>query len=124
MSTETNHSNLPTGELNPRRWLALAVVLGAVAIDLVDTTIVNVAIPSIQADLGASAAAIEWIVAGYTLAFAVLLITGGRLGDAFGRWRLFLVGVAGFTVASAIAGLAQTPRRSSRRGSVRARSLR
>jgi EmrB/QacA subfamily drug resistance transporter len=95
--------------LNPRRWLALGVVLLAVAIDLIDTTIVNVAIPSIQQDLGASAAAIEWIVAGYTLAFAVLLITGGRLGDAFGRRRLFLVGVAGFTVASAIAGLAQTP---------------
>ena len=95
--------------LDPRRWLALAVVLGAVAIDLVDTTIVNVAIPSIQADLGASAAAIEWIVAGYTLAFAVLLITGGRLGDAFGRRRLFLIGVAGFTVASASAGLAQSP---------------
>jgi EmrB/QacA subfamily drug resistance transporter len=95
--------------LDPRRWLALAVVLGAVAIDLIDTTIVNVAIPSIQEDLGASAAAIEWIVAGYTLAFAVLLITGGRFGDAFGRKRLFLVGVAGFTAASAIAGLAQTP---------------
>jgi EmrB/QacA subfamily drug resistance transporter len=95
--------------LNPRRWLALTVVLGAVAIDLVDTTIVNVAIPSIQADLGAGAAAIEWIVAGYTLAFAVLLITGGRLGDAFGRRRLFVFGVAGFTAASAIAGLAQTP---------------
>jgi EmrB/QacA subfamily drug resistance transporter len=95
--------------LNPRRWLALAVVMLAVAIDLIDTTIVNVAIPSIQEDLGATAAAIEWIVAGYTLAFAVLLITGGRLGDAFGRKRLFLLGVAGFTLASAIAGLAQTP---------------
>jgi EmrB/QacA subfamily drug resistance transporter len=95
--------------LDPRRWLALAVVLLAVAIDLIDTTIVNVAIPSIQEDLGASAAAIEWIVAGYTLAFAVILITGGRLGDAFGRKRLFLTGVAGFTVTSAIAGLAQTP---------------
>jgi EmrB/QacA subfamily drug resistance transporter len=95
--------------LDPRRWLALVVVLLAVAIDLIDTTIVNVAIPSIQQDLGASAAAIEWIVAGYTLAFAVLLITGGRLGDAFGRRRLFMVGVGGFTVASAIAGIAQTP---------------
>jgi EmrB/QacA subfamily drug resistance transporter len=95
--------------LDPRRWLALAVVLLAAAIDLIDTTIVNVAIPSIQEDLGASAAAIEWIVAGYTLAFAVILITGGRLGDAFGRKRLFLIGVGGFTVTSALAGLAQTP---------------
>ena len=99
----------PQEALDPRRWLALAVVLLAVAIDLIDTTIVNVAIPSIQEDLGASAAAIEWIVAGYTLAFAVVLITGGRLGDAFGRKRLFLIGVAGFMVTSAMAGLAQSP---------------
>lgn len=83
----------PEEALDPRRWMALAVVLLAVAIDLIDTTIVNVAIPSIQEDLGASAAAIEWIVAGYTLAFAVILITGGRLGDSFGRKRLFLIGV-------------------------------
>jgi EmrB/QacA subfamily drug resistance transporter len=110
MQSNDNHPAIAAdAALDPRRWLALAVVLLAAAIDLIDTTIVNVAIPSIQEDLGASAAAIEWIVAGYTLAFAVVLITGGRLGDAFGRKRLFLIGVAGFTVTSAIAGLAQSP---------------
>jgi EmrB/QacA subfamily drug resistance transporter len=107
--TETTVSPAPENALDPRRWLALAVVLGAVAIDLIDATIVNVAIPSIQQDLAASAAAVQWMVAGYTLAFAVVLITGGRLGDAFGRKRLFLIGVAGFAVASAAAGLAPTP---------------
>lgn len=94
---------------DPRRWLALAVMLLAAVMDLIDVTIVNVAIPSIQRDLGATAAHIEWIVAGYTLSFAVMLITGGRLGDVYGRRRLFLVGVAGFTLASLACGLAQSP---------------
>jgi EmrB/QacA subfamily drug resistance transporter len=93
---------------DPRRWLALSVVLLAAVMDLIDVTIVNVAIPSIREDLGAAAADIEWIVAGYTLAFAVGLITGGRLGDVYGRKRLFLLGVAGFTVASIVCGLAQS----------------
>jgi len=77
--------------------------------ELLDTTIVNVALPSIGADLGGGAAVAEWLVAGYTLAFAVMLITGGRLGDVFGRRRVFLAGVAGFTVASMLCGLAQSP---------------
>lgn len=68
--------------------------------DLLDTTIVNVALPTIQKELNASAAQLEWVVSGYVLAFAVLLITGGRLGDIFGRKRVFLIGVAGFTLAS------------------------
>lgn len=89
-----------------RRWLALAVVLVAGFMDLLDVTIVNVAIPSILRDLRADYSQIEWIVAGYVLGFAALLITGGRLGDIFGRKRLFLIGVAGFTVASALCGLA------------------
>ncbi|MBM9995204.1 MFS transporter, partial [Pseudomonas aeruginosa] len=67
---------------------------------------VNVAIPSMQAGLGASFAQIGFIVAGYELAFGVLLITGGRLGDLLGRRRLFVVGMAGFTLASALCGLA------------------
>jgi EmrB/QacA subfamily drug resistance transporter len=93
---------------DPRRWLALSVALLAAVMDLIDVTIVNVAIPSIRDDLGASAADIEWVVAGYTLAFAVGLITGGRLGDVYGRKRVFLAGVAGFTAASVAAGLAQS----------------
>jgi EmrB/QacA subfamily drug resistance transporter len=76
---------------------------------LLDTTIVNVGIPSIRNNLGTSFAEVQWVVAGYSLAYALLLITGGRLGDLYGRRRLFMVGMAGFTVASALCGLAQSP---------------
>ncbi|MEI7029403.1 MFS transporter [Streptomyces pratensis] len=81
----------------------------AAFMDLVDVTIVNIAIPSITRDTGASVSAIQWITAGYALAFAAGLITGGRLGDIYGRKRLFLIGIAGFTVASALCGLAGGP---------------
>ncbi len=77
--------------------------------DLVDVTIVNIAIPSIQQETGASVAAIQWITAGYALAFAAGLITGGRLGDIYGRKRLFLIGIGGFTLASALCGFAGGP---------------
>ncbi|MEU0400379.1 MFS transporter [Streptomyces sp. NPDC006197] len=89
-----------------RRWIALAIVMTAAFMDLVDATIVNIAIPSIEKDLGASFGAIQWITAGYALAFAAGLITGGRLGDIYGRKRLFLLGTAGFTLASALCGFA------------------
>jgi EmrB/QacA subfamily drug resistance transporter len=82
------------------RWIAVVVLLFASFMDLLDTTIVNVALPSIEKDLNATAAQLEWIVSGYVLSFAVILITGGRLGDIFGRKRLFLIGVTGFTLAS------------------------
>ena len=88
------------------RGVAVLVLFMATFMDLLDTTIVNVALPSIQRDLGASPSQLEWIVSGYVLAFAVVLITTGRLGDLLGRKRIFLAGVAGFTVASAAAGLA------------------
>jgi EmrB/QacA subfamily drug resistance transporter len=91
-----------------KRTIALWVVLLAFFMDLLDTTIVNVAIPSIQTSLGASYSAIQWIIAGYSLAFALFLITGGRLGDIFGYRTLFLVGTSGFVVASALCGLAPT----------------
>ncbi|MFF5305388.1 MFS transporter [Streptomyces sp. NPDC013161] len=92
-----------------RRWFALAIVMTAAFMDLVDVTIVNVAIPSIQRDAGASFSQIQWITAGYALAFAAGLITGGRLGDIHGRKRLFLVGIGGFTLASALCGFAANP---------------
>ncbi|MFJ2772035.1 MFS transporter [Streptomyces sp. NPDC087300] len=92
-----------------RRWFALAIVMTAAFMDLVDVTIVNIAIPSIQRDAGATFSQIQWITAGYTLAFAAGLITGGRLGDIHGRKRLFLIGIAGFTVASALCGFAANP---------------
>jgi EmrB/QacA subfamily drug resistance transporter len=93
---------------SPHRWLAFAVLLLAGFMDLLDGTIVFVALPTIARDLNATFASLEWVVAGYTLAFALTLITGGRLGDIHGRKRVFLTGVAGFTLASLAAGLAPT----------------
>jgi EmrB/QacA subfamily drug resistance transporter len=91
---------------HPRRWAILAVVLAAEWMDLLDGTIVNVAAPSIRAELGAGSTALQWIVGGYALTFAIGLVTGGRLGDVFGRRRMFLIGVAGFTGASILCGAA------------------
>ncbi|MFD0165302.1 MFS transporter [Streptomyces decoyicus] len=92
-----------------RRRIALAVVLTAAFMDLVDATIVNIAIPSIQRDTGATFSAVQWVTAGYALAFALGLITGGRLGDIHGRKKLFLLGMGGFTLASALCGFAAGP---------------
>jgi EmrB/QacA subfamily drug resistance transporter len=91
---------------NPRRWLALLVTLAAAFMDLVDVTVVLVALPSIERTLGAGEAALQWTMAGYTLTFALLLVTGGRLGDIAGRKRVFTTGLAGFTLASLLAGVA------------------
>ncbi|MFC0504075.1 MFS transporter [Micromonospora costi] len=91
------------------RWLALAVILAAEVMDLLDALITNLAGPAIRADLGGSESLIQWLGAGYTLAMAVGLVTGGRLGDLFGRRRMFLVGVLGFTAASALCALSVTP---------------
>jgi EmrB/QacA subfamily drug resistance transporter len=88
------------------RWLVAAVVLAANLMDVLDATIVNVAGPSIHADLGGGANTIQWLSAGYTLAFAVLLIAGARLGDIYGRRRLFILGEAGFTLFSAACAVA------------------
>src|SRR4051794_6029220 len=88
------------------RWVVLAFVLVAEVMDLVDGTIVNVAAPSIRADFGGSATTLQWLGAAYTLTFAGLLITGARLGDLFGRRRLFIVGIVGFTTASALCAAA------------------
>lgn len=86
----------------------MAILAFAMFMDLMDVTIVNVAIPSIRADLDASPAQIEWLVGGYVLAFAGVLITAGRLGDRYGRQRIFLIGIVGFTLASVLASTAQT----------------
>jgi EmrB/QacA subfamily drug resistance transporter len=86
----------------------MLILIFASFMDLLDVTIVQVAIPTIQTDLKATTANLEWIVSGYMLAFAVVLITGGRLGDIIGRQRVFLVGIAGFTLASVGACVAPT----------------
>lgn len=89
--------------------LPLLVVLFASFIDLVDATIVVIAAPAIEASLGTTDAQLQWIVAAYTLALGAGLITGGRLGDSYGRKRIFLIGLTAFAVTSALCALALTP---------------
>ncbi|RSM40250.1 MFS transporter [Amycolatopsis balhimycina DSM 5908] len=95
-----------TYEPDPRRWKALAVSLTAGFMGLLDVSIVNVALPSMQSGLHASSGGIRWVVSGYALAFGLVLVTGGRLGDAFGRRNMFLGALAAFVVTSALAGAA------------------
>jgi EmrB/QacA subfamily drug resistance transporter len=89
-----------------RKWWTLGAMCFALFMIMLDNTVVNVALPSIQKDLHASISGLEWTINGYTLSFAVLLATGGRLGDIFGRRRMFLFGVIIFALSSATAGLA------------------
>lgn len=89
-----------------KRWPALAVILGAEAMDLLDASIVAVSVPTIRADLGLGLSSVQWIVAGYSLAMAIGLITGGRLGDIIGRRRMFLTGVSAFVLTSLLCALA------------------
>ncbi len=99
----------PPGAPVPRRWLVAAVMMVAALMDLLDGTVVNVALPTIQRDLQATGDQLAWVVSAYLLAFAAALITAGQLGDRFGRRRLFLLGTAAFGVASLASALAQTP---------------
>ena len=92
----------------PRRWLAAIVMIVGALMDMIDVTIVNVALPTIRGDLHASATQLEWVVSAYMLAFAAALIIAGNLGDLFGRKRVFLTGVAVFGLASLAAGLSQS----------------
>src|SRR4051795_9814696 len=89
-----------------QRWLALYVLCGASLMIVLDTTIVNVALPSIRDDLGFSETSLAWVVNAYTLTFGGFLLLGGRLGDLYGHRRLFLAGISLFTLASAGCGLA------------------
>src|ERR1700761_5471073 len=95
-----------TSMATPKRSWALLTVSLATFMTYLDNNIVNVAIPAIQRDLGLSTAGLEWVVSGYILVFASLLLAGGRLGDIFGRRRLFQLGLGIFTGASLVAGLA------------------
>src|SRR3954451_14742678 len=88
-----------------RRWWTLGAMCFALFMIMLDNTVVNVALPSIEDDLGATLSGLEWTVNAYTLTFAVLLVTGGRLGDIFGRRRMFLFGVVVFALSSASIGL-------------------
>ena len=97
--TDPNHA---------RRWVILAVIAVAQLMVVLDATIVNIALPSAQQDLGFSNDSRQWIVTAYALAFGSLLLLGGKLGDLFGRKWTFIAGLTGFSLASALGGLAQS----------------
>src|SRR5688500_11031288 len=92
-----------------KQWLGFFALLAAVLMNILDSTIVNVAAPAISLDLGATEADLQWIAAAYTLALATGLLTGGRLGDMFGRRRVMLIGIAGFVLASMACAMAWSP---------------
>jgi EmrB/QacA subfamily drug resistance transporter len=96
----------PALALDPRRWWALALLCGAFFMVILDAAIVTVALPSIQDDLAFSAQGLQWVVSAYALTFAGLLLLGGRAADLLGRRRVFMVGLALFTLASLLCGLA------------------
>lgn len=90
-------------------WAILGLVLLADALDMIDATVTNIAAPTIVGDIGGGGGLIKWLGASYALAMGVLLVVGGRLGDRYGQRRLFLVGIVGFTLSSALCGLAPDP---------------
>src|ERR1700759_501978 len=111
MSTSVRTPNPPASadRSNTWRWLAFTAACLAAVMDLLDSTIAQVAAPAIRTDLGGSYLVIEWVTAGYTLAIAVGPLTGGRLGDIYGRKKVLLFGIAGFMVASAACAVAANP---------------
>ncbi len=98
----------PPEGADPRRWRALAVSLVAAFMALLDVSIVNVALPSVERGLGASAGTVQWVVSGYALAMGLALVPAGRLGDALGRRRMFLIALSAFVLTSALSGAAPT----------------
>ena len=94
---------------DPRRWWALALLCGAFFMVILDASIVVVALPSIEADLGFSASGLQWVISAYALTFGGFLLLGGRAADLLGRRRVFMVGIAAFTLASLLCGLAWSP---------------
>jgi MFS family permease len=94
--------------LDPNRWRTLFVVAIAQLMVVLDSSIVNIAIPSAKADLGITDANQQWVITAYTLAFGSLLLIGGRIGDFMGRKKIFLVGLIGFAAVSALGGIAST----------------
>ncbi|MBA8879404.1 MFS transporter [Phyllobacterium myrsinacearum] len=96
-------------DTDPRRWLALAVLLTGAFLPFLDFNVVNLALPTIRESLGASSSEVQFVISAYAATYAVFLITGGRLGDLFGRKRFFMTGVAGFTLASVVCSVAWSP---------------
>ncbi|WP_256090290.1 MFS transporter, partial [Actinacidiphila rubida] len=108
MSLDQRSPEAPPSTTLPMRtaWLVLAVVVLADLMDLIDSSVATLAGPSIHADLGGGQVTVQWVLSAYTAAFALGLVTSGRLGDLLGRRRLFLLGMTGFTLASLACGLA------------------
>jgi MFS family permease len=108
VSIDQRSSAAPSTSTLPLRaaWLVLVVVIIADLMDLIDSSVANLAGPSIRADLGGGQVTVQWVLSAYTAAFALGLVTSGRLGDLLGRRRLFLLGMTGFTLASLACGLA------------------
>jgi EmrB/QacA subfamily drug resistance transporter len=105
--TATADTRQATGD--PRRWLALPVLLTGAFLPILDFNVVNLALPAIRQDLGASSSEVQFVISAYAATYAVFLITGGRLGDLFGRRQMFILGVVGFTLASLLCGIAWSP---------------
>ncbi|GAA3386810.1 MFS transporter [Streptomyces roseoviridis] len=113
LDNEPQHTTLPPNHPTPglskmglAAWIALLVLLGAELMDMIDQSVVLTALPAIQESTGAGPDAVQWLTTGYSLPIAVGLITGGRLGDLYGRRRILLIGTAVFTTASLLCGLA------------------
>ena len=116
MSTVTSRAHSPVAPADPSApgektnlGFALFVIACAQLMIVLDATVVNIALPHIKTDLGFSQSGLQWVVTGYALALGSLLLLGGRLGDIFGRRRLFTIGIAVFTLASLLGGLAGNP---------------
>src|SRR3954463_9479563 len=97
-----------TGPPDPKRWIALVILSGSLFIIVLDNTILNVAVPTIIREFKTTVSALQWVIAGYSLVFASLLISFGRIGDIFGRRRLFFFGATLFAIGSLIASLSQS----------------
>src|SRR6201995_3590451 len=110
LTTEHPHPRPAVERIGARAaWLGFAVVLAAMVMDLLDSTIAQTAAPAIRRELGGSFASLEWISAAYTLAMSVMLLLGSRLGDILGRRRVLLIGIGGFAVFSAACAAAPSP---------------
>ena len=109
MTTLTEPSAVVTHRSSRLMWAILGLVLLADAVDVIDATVTNIAAPTIASELNGGESLIKWLGPAYMLAMGVLLLVGGRLGDKFGQRRLFLIGMGGFTVASAVAGFSPDP---------------
>src|SRR5262249_46784550 len=106
-AAEFAHPDASRGD--PRRWLALPVLLTGAFLPILDFNVFNLALPAIRQNLGASSSETEFVISAYAATYAVFLITGGRLGDLFGRKRMFMLGVTGFTLTSLLCSIAWSP---------------